>query len=289
MGVRMTAAKGLAAVMMMAVAMPASSAQKAGVQVGWCTGIRNVAAAKAARFDYVELNTMEYTRMSDDEFAKAVADIKQIGMPTPVSHQFIPATIRLTGPEIDRDAQMSYIRKAFDRAAALGVQTIVFGSGPARRVPDGFSKDEAFRQLTEFGKRIAVEARRRNVTVVIEPQREQETNIINTAREGLALVNAINDPNFQLMIDFFHMAVEKEDPQIVVDARQHLRHVHFAKPMGAGRAFPLTREEYDYAPFFAKLEQIGYDGRISIEATPTDVAVEGPQSVALLRRVFQRP
>ena len=49
---------------------------------------------------------------------------------------------------------------AWARLARLGTQIVVFGSGGARRVPEGFSKEEAFKQLVEFGKRIAPEARR---------------------------------------------------------------------------------------------------------------------------------
>ena len=180
---------------------------------------------------------------------------------------------------------MAYVRKAFARLSRLGTQIVVFGSGPARRVPDGFPKDQAFQQLVEFGRRIAPEARARGITVAVEPQRHEETNIINSAAEGLALVNAIDDPNFQLMIDFYHLASEKEDPAIVVRAGAHIRHLHTANP--DGRVFPRTWDEYDYAPFFAALRQIGYDKRISVEASTKDLPVDAPLAIALLRRARQ--
>src|SRR5206468_10663008 len=153
------------------------------------------------------------------------------------------------------------------------------------RVPDGFSKDDAFKQLVEFGRRIALEARNHNITIAIEPLRREETNIINTAEEGLDLVNAVNHPNFQLMIDFYHLASEHEDPAIVLRAREHLRHLHLANPQG--RVFPLDWSEFDYASFFANLRQIGYDKRISVEATAKDFPGEARQAIALLRRAFE--
>jgi mono/diheme cytochrome c family protein len=176
------------------------------------------------------------------------------------------------------------VKKAFDRLARVGVQTLVFGSGGARRVPDGFSKDEAFKQLVDFGKRIAPEARARGITVLIEPLRRQESNIINTAAEGFALVKAIGDPNFQLMIDFYHLASEQEDPAIVIEAKDVLRHLHMANPQG--RVFPLAWEEFNYAPFFANLRKIGYDRRMSVEAAAKDYAHDAPLSIALLRKAF---
>ncbi len=166
----------------------------------------------------------------------------------------------------------------------LGTRVIVFGSGGARRVPDGFSRDEGFAQLVEFGKRIAPEARARGITMAIEPLRQQECNIINTAGEGLRLVKAIDDPNFQLMIDFYHLASEREDPSIVIEARDHLRHLHMANPQG--RVFPQQWTEFDYAPFFANLRRVGYSARISIEASAKSVADEAPRAIALLRQAF---
>ena len=133
---------------------------------------------------------------------------------------------------------MAYVKKAFARLSRLGTGIVVFGSGGARRVPEGFPKEDAFKQLVEFGKRIAPEARAHGLTIAIEPLRREETNIINSAAEGIELVVAVDDPNFQLMIDFYHLAIEKEDPEIVVRARDHIRHLHMANPQG--RVFPLA-------------------------------------------------
>jgi D-psicose/D-tagatose/L-ribulose 3-epimerase len=268
------------------IAASPSAAPPAHVQVGYCTNLKNLEAAKAAGFDYVEVAATEIAALSDADFDAAAAHIKTVGIATPTANLFLPATLKVTGPQIDVDAQTAHMRKVFTRLERLGVQILVFGSGGARRVPEGFSKDEAFKQLVDFGRRAAQEARSHHITVTIEPLRKQETNIINTAAEGLELVNAIDDPNFQLMIDFYHLATEHEDPSIVVRGKDHLRHLHMANPQG--RVFPLKWEEYDYAPFFEKLREIGYDRRISVEALTKDLAAEGPQAIALLRRAFER-
>jgi sugar phosphate isomerase/epimerase len=88
------------------------------------------------------------------------------------------------------------------------------------------------------------------------------------------------------MVDFYHLASEHEDPEVIVRARDHIRHLHMANPQG--RVFPLEWDEYDYAPFFASLRRIGYDRRISVEAAPRDFAAEAPRAIALLRRAFER-
>lgn len=274
--------KILSLFVLVALAVPSQTPK---VRVGYCTGLKNLETAKAAGFDYIELSATEIASLSDDEFAAAAARIKALGMPTPAANLFLPATLKVTGPDVHPDQQMLHVHRALSRLATLGTEIVVFGSGGARRVPDGFSTEEAYKQLVDFGRRAAREARSSGITITIEPLRKQETNIINTAAEGLDLVNAVGDPNFQLMIDFYHLASEHEDPAIVFKAKDHIRHLHMANPQG--RVFPQAWDEFDYAPFFANLRAIGYDKRISVEASTTDLAAQGPRAIALLRRAFQ--
>ena len=270
---------------LLSLAVLRGTAQNRPIQVGYCTPLANLEAAKAARFDYVELSTSEIAGLSDPDFDRARERIRQVGVPVPASNLFLPAALKVTGPAIDRDQQMAYVKKAFARLQQIGITIVVFGSGGARLVPEGFSKDQAFQQLVEFGRRIAPEARARGITVAVEPLRPQETNIINSVAEGLDLVNAIGDPNFQLMVDFYHLASVKEDPAIILRARDHIRHLHMANP--EGRIFPRASTEYDYQPFFAALRTIGYAGRISVEASTKDLPGDAPPAIALLRRAIQ--
>jgi D-psicose/D-tagatose/L-ribulose 3-epimerase len=268
--------KTIATLVLVALALPAMPQQApASVRVGYCTRLNGLEAAKAAGFDYVELHASEVAALSDADFDAALARAKHIGLATPAANNFVPATIRLTGPDIKPDEQMAHVRKAVSRLSKLGVEVIVFGSGGARRVPDGFAKEEAFKQLVDFGRRAAEEAKAHNVTIAVEPLRKQE---------GLELVKAINHPNFQLMVDFYHLASEQEDPAIVLRAKDYIKHLHMANPQG--RVFPQKWEEFDYAPFFANLRAIGYAKRISVEAGTQDLPGQAPPAIALLRRAF---
>jgi D-psicose/D-tagatose/L-ribulose 3-epimerase len=271
-----------------AAAAPATAAANASgsqpVQVGVTVRLAGLEQAREAGFEYVEMATSEIALWSEEEFQAAKRRIQEVGLPVPVTNLFIPGDLKVVGPDIDRERQMEYVRRAFDRTAQLGVEYIVFGSGGARRVPDGFSHQEAFAQLVEFAKRIAPEAQARGITVLVEPLRRQESNIINSAREGFEWVRAVGHPSFQLMVDFYHLASENEDPQIIIDARDHIHHLHVANP--EGRRFPLRWEEYDYAPFFRALRQINYGKRISVEANTDDFVNEGRTSMRMMRQAF---
>ena len=265
--------------LLLLAACPRSAPQ---VKIGRTTGVAGLQETKAAGFDYAELGVASIARLSPAELEAALAKHKAVGLPTPVANGFLPAEVRVTGQKVDPEKQLQYVRNAFDRMVRFGVKTIVFGSSGARNVPDGFPKEQAFQQLVEFGKRIAPEAQKRGLVVTIEPLRRQESNIINTAGEGLTLVQAIGHPHFQLMVDFYHLAIEHEDPGILVRAKDHIRHFHFANPHD--RVFPLQASEYDYRPFFDNLRKIDFKGGLSVEARPKNgITTDGPKTVAFLR------
>lgn len=251
--------------------------------VGYCTD--DLERAKAAGFDYAEIGVRHFTALSDEAFAAFLARHRQVGLPTPVGYLFLPTDMKVTGPATDEAREMDYVRRAFARARRLGIETIVFGSGPARRVPEGFPREVAFQQLVSFARRIAPEAARHGIVVSVEAQRKEETNIVNTTAEAITWVDAVAHPNFQVMVDFYHLAFEREDPAILGRAKR-IAHVHFANP--TGRVFPRQWDEYDYASFFASLRRAGYEGRISIEGRTSDLPADGPRAIAFLRDAVRR-
>jgi sugar phosphate isomerase/epimerase len=253
-------------------------------RVGYCATLAEIDAVKSAGFDYVELRTSEIAALPEADYEKLAQKLKQLALPVPVTYLFIPADIKLTGPQANKDQQMEYVRKALDRVSKLGTSTVVLGSGPARRYPEGFAKQEAFRQLVEFCKWLGPEARKRGITIAIEPLRKEESNIINNLAEGLQLVKIVQDPNIQLNVDYYHLAMEREDPAMILKAKDYVRHVHTANPQG--RVFPLQWEEYDYGPFYEALRSIGYDKEISIEASTKDFQHDAPEAIALIRRAL---
>jgi D-psicose/D-tagatose/L-ribulose 3-epimerase len=250
-------------------------------QIGVCLDPDKFEAAQAAGFDYVEINASKVAALTDEEFEKLAAQVARLRIPVAAANVFLPSTIKLTGPEVDPARQMAYVTAALGRLKRLGVKVQVLGSGGARRVPDGFSKDEAFNQLVDFCRRLAPVAHEHGITIAIEPLRRQETNIINSVREGLALVRAVDRPEIKLVVDYYHLAEEGESADVIAEAGPLVVHTHIANPKG--RVYPLSMDESAYGGFFSSLCKIGYTGRLSVEASSTDFATQAPQSLALLR------
>lgn len=273
----------LALALLLALAPLVAAARAAGpVRVGVCLDADKFEAAQAAGFDYVEINASRVAALTDAEFQGLAARVAQMRIPVEAANVFIPGTIKLTGPDVDPARQAAHLELTLGRLERLGVKVVVLGSGGARRVPDGFSRDDAWTQLVDFCRRLAPIARRHGVTIAIEPLRRQETNIINTAREGLALVKAVDRPEIQLLVDYYHMAEEGEAADILLEAGKAVVHTHIANPQG--RVYPLDAAESNYGPFFENLCKIGYAGRLSIEASTKDFAADAPRALAMLRQ-----
>ena len=197
-------------------------------------------------------------------------------------NSFIPAHLKITGPDADQTVLSDYTAHAAERASELGGEVIVFGSGAARAVPEGFSRAKAHDQILEFLNIAATHARKQGVTVAIEPLNRNETNIINSVAEAVEYADEIGLPEVEVLVDFYHMMVEGESFDEVVNAGERIVHVHVAD---TGRLYPGSGQ-YDYQEFAACLAYAGYNKRVSVECNFQDFEAEVPQSIRFLRNLF---
>ena len=250
------------------------------MKIGYCASANEAARAKAAGCDYIELNFTTVARMSEEAFAETKAALEAAGMKSEAMNCFIPGDFNLYTLE-DGAALEAYMRAGMARAVALGAQLVVFGSAGARKLPKGVEKAEGLRKLLPWFKMAGELAAEAGLTVVVEPLNYGEDNAVNTLLEGVALMKEVNLPGLRVLADMYHMGENGEDYSGVPLAGADLRHCHIARP--AGRKYPLPGDGYDYAPFFSALRQIGYPGRLSIEASPVNGPEDLPVCVEYLR------
>ncbi|MDR3436830.1 sugar phosphate isomerase/epimerase family protein [Telmatospirillum sp.] len=249
------------------------------------SGIEIVETLAELQFDYIELSLSHLTSMDEAAFSKLARRIERSGIACEACNNFVPARIRLTGPDADLGSALEYAKAALDRAGRLGARTIVFGSSGAKNVPAGFPHDQAWRQIVQFLQALGPLAAPYGITIAIEPLNRQESNIVTLAAEGLRLSRDVGHPNIQLLIDFYHLRRENEDFGILLEAKSAIRHVHFAEVRS--RIFPIDDDD-DYQTFFDYLQKIGYDGRCSIEAYTKNFGSEAPRALAMLKAIASR-
>ena len=92
---------------------------------------------------------------TDEAYAPRAREIRAHRLPMPASNRFFPAALKVIGPDVDAARLERYAASAVRRAGQIGMSVIVFGSGPARTAPAGFSLATAFEQFVDLLKRIA--------------------------------------------------------------------------------------------------------------------------------------
>src|SRR5262249_61077088 len=130
--------------------------------------------------------------------------------------------------EVRVAALYAFMEACLARCRKLGASIVVWGSAGSRKVPDGFSRELARQQIAEFLRMAGDIARRYEIVIAIEPLRRQESNILNSGAESLEMVRMVQHPNVRMIIDYYHMRAENEDPRIVETAKNEIVHLHFA-------------------------------------------------------------
>ncbi|MEJ7839621.1 MAG: sugar phosphate isomerase/epimerase family protein [Thermomicrobiales bacterium] len=223
----------------------------------------------ALGFDFVEWAVASNIGTTDQaRFDELQTLTRSLPVTSEVWNILLPGDIKVVGPEADTSKLRNYLDAALPKVRALGGELIVFGSGRSRTVPENFDRTIAETQFREAIGIIADVAGANDLTIVLEPLRTGETNLINTVAEGLAVVEEMAHPNFELLADLYHMLDNGENLADVVPAARHLRHVHIAtKP----RLVPLEGEDVVVlGQFLTELKRAGYDERMSFECKSDD-------------------
>jgi len=240
------------------VNMVASEYDRSGI------GMDKAAVVYEEMFDYVELPLAQIMDLPESDFTRDVLDFtRERGIRVAACNNFAPASLRLTGGDAQPNAAADYAKRALDRAAALGAETVVFGSAGARNCPAFFPRDRALEQLATFLRFLGDEAQSRAIRIAIEPLNRAESNLVNSLAEAFALADRVNHPAVGVLADSYHFLLGREDPAYLREKASQLYHVHLAQVLG--RTLPVEPEAL-FDDFMEALQAGGYDGRMSLEA-----------------------
>jgi sugar phosphate isomerase/epimerase len=245
----------------------AAKAESNAVQVGVCGSLEDFPKAVEYGFDYYEPAAAAIAALTEVEFGAFRDRVLASPIRCDCFNSFI-RTLRVVGDDVNAGALASYVSSTLERCRQVGAAIIVWGSASSRNVPPGYSRETAWRQIVDFLGRAGDIARSKQIVIAIEPLRKQESNIINSGAEALRLVRDVRHPNVKMIIDYYHLREEKEDPAILQAARDEIVHLHFANPNG--RLWPKeSSEDPVYRRFFDLIKQTQFRGGISIEGKGT--------------------
>ena len=251
------------------------------MRLGVCIGdnAAEIRIAKESGFDYVESGFSMLADKNGEKREAFAAELKKREFTCESVNCFIPGSLPVVGPCVDEDALYAYVSRGMTNGEALGVKTVVFGSGGARAIPNGYDFAAAVRQLAVFLRQIAGPlAQEHGIRIAVEPL--CDCNVINTVKEAAMLAAMADHPAVMALGDLYHMAAVHDAPENLLLLKGILWHTHIAEP--TKRVYPSPTDGCDYKPFLSALEEAGCP-RCSVEARCSDFAVDAPLAVKALR------
>lgn len=239
------------------------------MRIGCCVDYKSendLISCKKAGVDYVETGFNSLAGASDRELCHFFEFLSSNRISCECLNCLFPGNRKVVGSKVDYPEIDEFLDKNLERLTPLNFSVLVFGSGSARQIPEGFSHKKAVEQLIKLlSDHLAPAMRKYQIVCAIEPLNKEECNLINTCQDGLALVKAVNLPEIRLLSDFYHMNVNQEKTESLLDCAGAIEHVHIASALNK-RAFPRRNDGEDYTGYFHILEKAGYrNQRVSVE------------------------
>lgn len=182
-----------------------------------------------------------------------------------------------------RMIRIEFLLWCIDIAAELGSDAVSFWSGIVRDAP---SEPQAFARLVESLKPVLHHAAERNVTLAFEPEPGM---FIDTMGRYEQLVSQLKAPHFKLTLDVGHLHCQGETPiaDYVRRFAPHLANIHIEDMRrGVHEHLMFGEGEMEFAPIFAALREIDYQGGVYVELSRH--SHEGPEA-ARRAMEFLRP
>ena len=252
-------------------------------RIGISTSITNNEILAATGYSFVEENAREFLAPEepDSAFESKLILLKESKLPLEACNTFLPGKLKCVGPSPAHEEILNFGETAFRRAQMAGIKTIVFGSGGARAIPEGFSRDEARKQFISLCTQLAPVAQKYNVVISLEPLNTKECNFINSVAEGGEIVKEVDNENFRLLADIYHMLMENESPANITKYGHLLYHTHIAEK--TNRSAPGVSRE-DFTHYFRALKDVKYEGRMTIECIWKNLEEQASGALSALHR-----
>lgn len=255
------------------------------------TGAEIVEKLALYGYDYIELSVVDCMALSAADRRALIRRLDGSGLHSEVINSLFPREMKTTGPDVDQRRVRDWYVEAFDLAKALGAECVVYGSPYSKSYPLGYDARQAYGQLLELHRALDEYAGQLGLKVLIEPCHRFECNLINTFAHGVELATDIGGNHTGVLFDFYHFTRNGESLDALFrHGAQWLSHVHFSCPFHPGepeRTFPLDENEWDYLPLTHVIDEIGYNGRVSIEAFCKDFDTQAERSLHILKSLFQ--
>lgn len=179
---------------------------------------------------------------------------------------------------------VAYLTELVRLCHDLGGRILVFGSPKQRSLLPGVTLDRAHRFIHDVFSRLLPVLETTDTVMALEPLSPVETDVLTTAAETCALLDAIGSRHLRLHLDVKAMAAETTTmPDIIRGSAHWLEHFHANDANLQGPGFGSV----DFLPIFQALADVAYPGWVSVEVFDRTPGAErlAKESITYMKRV----
>lgn len=223
---------------------------------------------KGFGFDTLEISCEDPTKIDLDR-VKSVLD--HHGLDVIVCGAFGPERdLCSKNPEYVNNAR-DYIIWLINAAHLLGSKVVIgpmYSSVGKAHIEDPVERKKEWERAVVGIREMADYAATKNIKLALEPLNRFETDMINTAAQGLAFISEVGRDNVGLHLDTFHMHLEeKSSGDAIRLAGEKVFHIHACEN---DRGVPGTGQVH-WNEVAQAIKDIEYDGTIVIESFSQEV------------------
>ncbi|MDX8506404.1 sugar phosphate isomerase/epimerase family protein [Mesorhizobium captivum] len=229
---------------------------------------RTLANTKEAGFDLIEFSYLDPANVDIGKLAGRIADLGlgvaiSIGLPGDGDISSADKAVAARGIDI--------LNRTIALTRDLGGQKVGGILSTSHGLQTEAPTRDQWNRSAAMLARVAETAKAAGVTLNLEIVNRFESNLLNTAAQGLAFIEDTGSDNIFLHLDTFHMNIEEADVGLAIrHAAKKIGYVHIGE---SHRGF-LGTGSIDFAAIFDALTAIGYSDDLSFESFSSEIVDE---------------
>jgi D-psicose/D-tagatose/L-ribulose 3-epimerase len=229
---------------------------------GWSKeqATRAINRSAEAGFDFIEAPSLDPSSINPTVTTKLL-EAAGIGITFSMGLDF-DADISSGDPEKEKRGKallldaVSVCRDCGGKSIA-GILYSAFGKYYTQPTADGI------RRSAQILHEVAEEAAKSDIMLCLEVVNRYETNICNTAAQGVEMCKLVDAANVKVHLDVYHMNIEESDiPSAIIEAAPHIGYFH----TGDSHRGYLGSGSIDLQGVFRAIVRAKYDGPITFES-----------------------
>jgi D-psicose/D-tagatose/L-ribulose 3-epimerase len=226
----------------------------------------DVTIARLAKYGYESIEIGGEPKRYDTKEVKKLLDEHGIRCWGAVTLMF--EGLHLPSPDqAVREHTVQYVKDCITMVKELEGEIITIVPGTVGKVNADVTPEEEWANAVEGMKEIDAWSKKEGIRIAIEPINRFETYFVSRANQAMALAEATS-PECGVCLDAFHINMEEVDPfEAIRSTKGRLEDFHVADT----NRFACGWGHWDWAKIVSTLEEIGYDGALTVEfVAPVD-------------------